>query len=66
MCARGIKPLFGARPVKLIHELRRLESTATVESYFYGGKKWVRPHGSDKVGAELVERSEDVLCWLYI
>ena len=60
MCARGIKPLFGARPVKLIHELRRLES------YFYGGKKWVRPHGSDKVGAELVERSEDVLCWLYI
>ena len=61
MRVKGVKPLFDARPVELIHELRRLDCTATVENYYYEGKKRARPHASDKVGVDIIEKCEDVL-----
>jgi hypothetical protein len=61
MRSKGLKPLFDARRVELIHELRRQEYNATVESYYHNNKKRAQPHASDEVGIDIVEKSEDVL-----
>ena len=60
MQVRGVKLLFDARPVELIHELRHLDCTGTVKSYYNEGKNQAKPHASDKVGIDIIKKSEDV------
>ena len=53
--ARGIWPIFEARPTRLIHELRRQARNVTIEDYYHDGKKGAMPHSSDKIGADVLE-----------
>jgi hypothetical protein len=56
MQARGIWPIFDARPTRLIHELRRQARNVSVENYYHDDKEGDVPHSSDKVGAEIFEQ----------
>lgn len=52
--ARGIKPLIDARPVQLIHELKRQSTNTLAEDYYAEEKKEGKPHCSEPCGATLV------------
>jgi hypothetical protein len=57
MRARGIWPIFDARPTKLIHELRRQAKGVEIQAYYYRNEKKVDlPHSSDEVGANILEK----------
>lgn len=55
--ARGIWPMFEARPTRLIHELRRQARRVGIETYYLGDKNHGR-HCSDRVGADIIEGTE--------
>jgi len=62
MRANGIKPLFDARRVELIHELQRQARDSSIEGHFCNHKKRDWPHGaSHEVGIDIVDKSKDVL-----
>ena len=45
----------------MIHELRRQETNTTIDTYYHNNKKRARPHASDAVRVDIVEKLEDVL-----
>ena len=57
--ARGIHPLFGQKPKRLVHELRRQAFGVDVPTY-YGGKKRGVPTCKDSIGAILTEKEGGV------
>jgi hypothetical protein len=57
MRARGIWPIFDARPTKLIHELRRQAKGVEIQAYYHDEKKVDFPHSSDEVGVDILEKT---------
>ena len=53
--AKGILPIFEARPVRLIHELRRQARGMSIQTYYPDDKKRALPHSSDEVGADVLD-----------
>lgn len=56
MTAKGVLPLFEARPTRLIHELRRQARKVGIQMYYQDEKKSGLPHCTDEVGASLIEK----------
>ena len=48
-------PLYEAGPTRLIHELRRQAKGVDIEEYYGREKRNASAHGSDEVGAEILE-----------
>jgi len=59
--AKGIKPLFDARRVELIHELQRQGCDSSIKGHCCNDKKRAWPHASDEVGIDIVDKTKDVL-----
>ena len=60
MMARGVWPVFDARPTRLIHELRRQARNASIQAYYFDEKKRNLVHSSDEVGADILEKMDGV------
>jgi hypothetical protein len=56
MMAAGIRPMFDARPTRLIHELRRQAKGVSYEASYNNKKKKGLPHCTDKAGANLLKK----------
>ena len=58
MKTRGIKPLYDARPVELVHELRRqMCGNWDFDKYYHNEKKKrAVPVATDEVGIDILEK----------
>ena len=58
----GMKPLYDARPVELVHELRRqMCGNWDFDNYHHNEKKRAVPHAIDEVGVDIMEKADDVV-----
>ena len=61
MKTRGMKPLYNARPLELVHELRRqMCGNWDFDNYHHNKNKRAVPHASDEVGVDIPEKAEDI------